>query len=404
LSRRRAGAASVVVLVALTGLIAFTSLGIDAGLVWAARNQLQNAADAGALGAAGNLLSSDFRTVQETQAQAAALLLTSQHSAIHAASVADDASEMGFEIGQWDFAARSFTPRPGETDASRVDAVRVTTHLDSMANGPLPTVMARILGRESFDVSAAAVAYVGYVGQVPPGSVDLPIAMHCCKLQGPGCGGNYCSQIETAPPNVCELPDLASLVKGEGDRQDVDDPSHPHYAPSSCIELHSDPEQTACWTNFRPGGSINTKSMLRLVSDGNGAQLGVDDMIALDNGVKTPVIAAIATEFLDHGKDRYPPYDGEKDSWVVRLPVIGCPGGSAECQHPAPVTDFVCFEIRQVDVNSGHEIRGRFLCNSDDPNSFVNVYDVFEDCGIGGSESGGNPDFGIRSEIPVLVN
>ena len=61
-AERRRGATMIVVLGALVSLIAVSSLAIDLGIVWAARTQLQNAADAAALaGAAKSSRHSEFR-------------------------------------------------------------------------------------------------------------------------------------------------------------------------------------------------------------------------------------------------------------------------------------------------------------------------------------------------------
>jgi hypothetical protein len=54
---------------------------------------------------------------------------------------------------------------------------------------------------------------------------------------------------------------------------------------------------------------------------------------------------------------------------------------------------FVCFEIREVIASTDHIVKGRFLCPTDP---------LFEECPIGPTGPGGG-DFGIRSELPVLV-
>lgn len=391
----------LVVTVALVGLLAFASLGVDVGLVWAARTQLQNATDAAALAGVANLIEVDPPVLTEPLARERALDLASRHRAAHAHSLA--LGEDDLEIGSWDLSERQFTPLPGEDDPFRVNAVRVTARLDEESgNGPVPAFLARVVGRESFDVGAQAVAYLGFAGSAPPGALDLPIAVHCCRLEGPSCEDDYCTTIETQPPNECVLPELESLHKGSGDRQEVDVPGHPDFAPVSCIEFHSDPEQTACWTNFLESGPPHPSAsdLIELIENGNRFDVVVGSAIVLDNGVKTPVIDAIEERFLAQGTDRYLPYDGSKDSWVVRLPVVACPGGDNACEHASVMTGFVCFEIRQVEVNSKHEIRGRFLCPEAD---FVVAYHLFEDCAIGGSGPGGDPEFGVRADVPVLV-
>src|SRR3712207_1561377 len=80
-SRRRPGggergAVLVHVAVAMTGLLAFSALSIDLGMLWVARAQLQNAADAAALAGGVSLayLGSD-----EDSARASAQAIVQQH-------------------------------------------------------------------------------------------------------------------------------------------------------------------------------------------------------------------------------------------------------------------------------------------------------------------------------------
>src|SRR5262245_10653135 len=58
--RRERGAVLVQMAIAMVGLISFSALVIDYGVLWAARRQAQNAADAGAMAAAVSLGYVDF--------------------------------------------------------------------------------------------------------------------------------------------------------------------------------------------------------------------------------------------------------------------------------------------------------------------------------------------------------
>jgi hypothetical protein len=94
------------------------------------------------------------------------------------------------------------------------------------------------------------------------------------------------------------------------------------------------------------------------------------------------------------GTDRYPPFNGVRDSWVTKLPVIecqsddNCAGGDS-----AQLVGFVCFELREITVTPGKVIRGRFLCPTDP---------LYSECDSG-AMTGGGLNFGIRADIPVLV-
>ena len=91
--------------------------------------------------------------------------------------------------------------------------------------------------------------------------------------------------------------------------------------------------------------------------------------------------------------DGYAPFDGEMDSWVVKLPVIECQAGQ-KCSggDTADLVGFVCFELREINVTPSKVLRGRFLCPSDP---------LWDDCDLTGTSGGLN--FGIRADIPVLV-
>jgi hypothetical protein len=248
--------------------------------------------------------------------------------------------------------------------------------------------MARILGRDSFAVTAHATSYLGCAGTAGPGRLDLPIAIDCCKLRGPNCEADYCETITTNPPNPCPL---------------VSSVSHQGNATVTCLEFHSTPEQNACWHVYDGGSSsINTPDILDIIETGYQQEVESLFPIYVDNGTKTPAIQEIHDRMQGSGgyvgnaagSDRYPPFDGFNDSWVVGLPVIECQsethcaGGTA-----ADMVGFVCFEIREVMVTPDKIIKGRFLCPSDP---------LFAECPIGPTGTGGEC-FGITADFPVLV-
>jgi hypothetical protein len=305
----------------------------------------------------------------------------------HALSLEDG----DLEIGSWDLPGRQFTPLPGENDPFRVNALRVRARLDAEgANGPVPAFLSRVLGRRSFDVRTEAVAYLGFAGSAPPGTIDLPIVIDCCKLRGADCNQDYCASTET-PPNACSL--------------ELNPQAHDTPDSVSCLEFHPTGEQNACWTEFGHDSSVDTNEMTEIVESGVHFELAVGEEYYLDNGTKKPVIDAIDDRFRGQGEwaggngagvDRYAPLDGEADSWVVRLPVVECQTG-VHCATgtESAIVGLVCFEIREVHVTPDKEIRGRFLCAERNP-------ELFEDCAMGGSRPGG-PDYSVRADLPVLV-
>jgi Flp pilus assembly protein TadG len=385
--RRRGGVAMITVLVALVALIGASALTIDGGMLWAARTQVQNAADASALAAGRSLIDASIPAVTLSASEAAAVAQASQNSAVSTPSVNVLSADITF--GNWDLDTGSFDSGVDLSDPGQVTAVDVVARLDATTTGRVPAFMARVLGRDDFAVSARATAYLGFAGSMGPGEVELPIAIDCCKLSGSDCRQDYCSTIQSSPPNPC------SLVNPQGEGATT----------VSCLEFNSTPEQNACWTVFDgQSPSVNAPSLIDIVQDGNPVEVSTAMPVFLDNGDKTPVISEINDRFRGDGAfvgdaagvDRYAPVHSppEPDSWVVGLPVVECQS-ETHCAggDPGTIVGVVCFEIREITVTPDKILRGRFICRSDP---------LWDECGVGTTGSGGL-DFGMRADLPVLV-
>jgi len=381
--RRERGVAMLTALVSLTALIAAAALAIDAGMVFVARTQAQNVSDAAALAAARNLIDKTGPTVTLGAAEAAALGVAGVNNAVDNASVTIDPNDLVY--GNWDLETETFDTSVDLTDPDVVTAVQVTSYLTQAGpNNPVPAFMARILGLDHFDVSATAIAYLGFAGKFNAGEVDLPIAIDCCKLAGSDCKQDYCAP---GAPIINECP----LVE------------NPYWAgqTATCLEFHNTAEQNACWTNFESGNnSVNTADLSGIVRSGNTFPISVENPIHVDNGDKTPVIGEIEermSELPPYGEDEaIKDYDGDgiNDSWVVRLPVVECQTDKNCAQGDAMVVKgAVCFEILEMTVTPDKIIRGNFMC----PN-----HPRWIDCDLGITGSGGL-DFNIRADLPVLV-
>jgi Flp pilus assembly protein TadG len=384
--RRRDGVAMITVLVALVALIGATALGIDGGLLWAARTQVQNAADASALAAGRSLIDASIPAVTLPAAEAAALAQASQNFAAATPSVNVLPADITF--GNWDLDTRSFDAGVDLTDPDQVTAVDVVARLDDSTTGRVPAFMARVLGRDDFAVSARATAYLGYAGRIGKGFAELPIAIDCCKLAGSDCKQEYCPNIETNPPNPCEL----NTPEDEG------------ASTVTCIEFNATGEQNACWTAFDGDSpSVNTPDLIDIVEDGNPVEVSTAMPVFLDNGDKTPVISEIYDRFRGDGAyvgnaggtDRYAPVHSPPvpDSWVVGLPVVECQSETHCAGKLSSIVGVVCFEIREVLVTPEKIIKGRFLCDTDP---------LMKECDVG-ITGGGGLNFGMRADLPVLV-
>jgi hypothetical protein len=384
-SERERGVTTIVVVTAMIALLAAASLAIDVGMIWESRTQVQNAADGSALAGARQLLGVSGGVVDIPAAQAAAIGTGASNESVGNASLTILASDL--EYGQWDFATRTLDTSVDLTDPNVVDAIRVTARMDSNANGPLTAIMAQIVGRTSFDVTADATAWLGFAANSLPGNIVMPIVIDCCKISGPQCDQDYCDYITANQPNSCPL----------------DDPQAPDTGDVSCLEFFNTPDQNACWTEFDTSApAVNTNDMVDIIQNGNPDEIDASEPIYVDNGTKTPIVDEIFDRFhgdgyfngSPDGVDRYPPYDGTEDSWVVGLPVIECQTGiNCAGGDPMSIVGFICFEIREVVVTPDKIIRGNFLCPTDP---------LWQECDIGTTTSGGT--FGIRADIPVLVD
>lgn len=387
--RGERGTAMITTLVALVAMIGTGALAVDAGLVWVARTQLQNVADSAALAGAAELIDTTTNPPGVTRGLSLTAVDTYSTSnlSIHDAISIDPTD---IEFGDWNQLTEVFTTPVDAADPTVNTAVRVTARMDGGLNAPVRSFLARLLGRTSFDVTATATAYMGYAGTFAVGKV-LPITIDCCKIAGdPDCDQDYCDYIEQNQPNACDLSTDAAQDEGE--------------TTVTCLEFFATDEQNACWTVFDGDHpSVNVPDVLDIVEDG-AQEIGYEP-VYVDNGTKTPVVRELYEQMHGEGsytadgpagEDYYQPTDGTIDSWVVGFPVIECQSDD-HCagSDPAMIVGFVCFEIREIIVTPEKIIKGRFLCPERDP-------ELYEKCGLGPGGTGGL-NFGLRAEIPVLV-
>jgi hypothetical protein len=131
------------VTIAMIGLLAFSSLVIDYGVMWAARRQAQNAADAAAPAGAISLAYVDFgsRTARRALAVAAQNQVWGEAPDVTAADI-------------------TFPPcPPGSPGENTSSCIRVNVFRNQRAGGnPLPTFFAKIVGIDEQGVRATATA------------------------------------------------------------------------------------------------------------------------------------------------------------------------------------------------------------------------------------------------------
>ncbi len=277
------GVSAVIVAVVIVVLVGFAALAIDIGHLAVVRNELQNAADAGALNGARVLYPVDeageliipvtVNTDANAEARTAAIANNSDKSAVEVNLGTGNNADV--RRGNWNQDTNVFTESTGanEDDPDFVNAMRVTTNRISAIS-----FLASIFGISSFTSQASAIAYRGYAGTNVV--FDQPIAI--CMDQIVDASNNF----------VCTTGRMFNNG-GEG--------------PTS---------ETSRWTNFAEGcePSANTGNILDVVCKSSPpTSLG---SVSTNNGAITPVMTAVRECWADA--------TGMTEPWEITLPVVEC--------------------------------------------------------------------------------
>jgi Flp pilus assembly protein TadG len=390
-------------------LIGMVAMAVDVSRLAVAKNELQNAADAGALAAARFLYNDPGTSVNTGANQIGYDAATANKSQNLAVEVNWSGGNTGdVQRGHWSFGRgalpRGFTPNAStapvnlwdvSTEAldgnpNLINAVRVNARREST---PIISYFARIFGIDSWAMQAAAVAYIGFAGRLMPTEVDQPIAI--------------CSE--------------SLLINGE-------------YSCSIGRMINSgqdtETNETGGWTSFNQDdactGGTNAQEVSSLVCSGgnpDGIQLGVP--MATNGG---DIQSAFSDLF-----DCWETNTSKNQIWNLTLPVVTCPSNNVgTCEE---VTGAVNLNIvwisgagedpqfnnapTQMGVWSapaGTESNGEARWNS-----FVTYFNLqnadgtpapyakksiyfLPDCTVHEPAGGtGGENFGILAKIPVLV-
>jgi hypothetical protein len=290
---------SIAVIVALCTGVVFLGLGalvVDMGHLYVVRNELQNAADAGALAGARFLYNDDGTSVNVGANQIAIDAATANRSD----RIPVDVDPGEVQRGHWSFSTRTFTPNNStapvelwdvsteELDANLnfINAVRVVARRQATQAA---SFFARIWGYVGFDKSAEAVAYRGFAGSLLPWEADQPIAI--CK-QSLQIDGKY----------TCSIGRMLN--------------SGPDAATNN----------TAGWTNFSQPCSLPNASEMRgliCLPDGSNAEMvKYGKGMGATGGVQDTTFSDMRDCWLSHADSNG---DGNPDRhWELMLPVIDC--------------------------------------------------------------------------------
>lgn len=300
------GVTIVLVAICVFAFLAITALALDIFHLVVTKNELQNAADAGALAGARYLYNDDGTAVDvgcNEIGRQAAIANRSEKLAVEVDAIDAQNNTGGVQRGHWSFASRTFTPNPSlapvdlwnvstsdlDANLNFINAVQVTAKREQTQ---VASWFARVLGHFGFNQSAKAVAYIGFAGSLRPQDADQPIAI--CK-QSLLYDGKY----------ICNIGRM--LNSGSNNAT----------------------HNTAGWTNFsQPCDTASASDMSNLIcKGGNPKQIIFGQGIGTTGGVQDSTLKALENCWVKNAD--VSPKDGVPDvSWELTLPVIDCPGNN----------------------------------------------------------------------------
>jgi Flp pilus assembly protein TadG len=296
--------------ICIFALLSLTALAVDLGHLFVAHNELQNAADAGALAGARVLYTNNGQTVNVSanqDAHDAAVANMSENTAVEVNDPLTNQDDV--QRGHWSFGIgnldRGFYPSDNTTpvalhnvsttqldeNPNHINAVRVVVRREQ---SQIASFFARIFGYEGFSQTAEAVAYIGFAGTLMPTEADQPIAI--CKQSITDANGAY---------SGCNIGRM--LNSGSNDAT----------------------HNTAGWTNFsQPCDTANASEMRSLIcAGGNPAAVTYGEGIGATGGVQDNVFRELRDCWI--ASDNSPGPDGlPNEPWPLTLPVIDCPSNN----------------------------------------------------------------------------
>lgn len=326
------GAIAVITAIMLTMLLSFVALSIDVGHLAVTKNELQNAADAGALAGANALFNSSGTKIETGCNQIAYDTTLENYSAKSAVEVnwkTGDNTGSDVERGHWSFTTRTFTPNDIhdseamtnlwgasaaalDIDTDYINAVRVKARREST---PIPSFFARIFGHDSFKQTAEAIAYRGLAGTFAPGEIDFPMVL--CE-----------EEIYPNDPDHSETPVCTSAVLYEKAETAM-------WTNLIQVDLTDDvTENDTCGTN----ADQMKKLMETVLSTGNKYPITVGEGIGVQNGIQAETLRILIDEWEKETTD-------DPDGTIRRVKRYTFP--------VAPCNDNVCVPVTgavEIDV------------------------------------------------------
>lgn len=303
-------------------VLGFVALGVDVGHLYLVRNELQNAADAGALAGANVLYSENGTQVNPNANQAAFDAAVSNRVTVFPAGWSpvqvdwpSGTNDGGVQRGHYDPSTGVFTSNASlepvdlqngaesslNADTTFVNAVRVITRTSTRS------LFAGLLGVSTSNLSAEAVAYLGFARELNPRDVDQPIAVCQDWLYPADSSRNPCNNYPNS--SYWMVPDgphqvVRWITLDEGPTSDI-----------SCGPILDGNPQQVMFTEAMPTVPISSDpTAFNFFRDQNWRHISRCAMNDSDNdGIReTPI---------DSNNNTIP-----DRPWIFTLPVIDCSG------------------------------------------------------------------------------
>ncbi|MEJ2180827.1 MAG: TadG family pilus assembly protein [Gammaproteobacteria bacterium] len=340
------GIVVVIIAVCLVMLLGFLALSIDTSHLVVARNELQNAADAGALAGAAELYNDNGKSVNINANQIgfdASVANFSDQSSVEVNWTGGNVGDV--QRGHWSFGLGSlphgFTPNDStapvalwgvstvelDENPNFINAVRVRTRRQNI---PIASWFARIFGYDSFEGFAEAVAYIGFAGTLKDATADAPIAI---------CLQAILKCTEDDPPKCTYECNEGRFINDAAGKED---------------------EETGMWTNLEQNvvdgvdmcssgtNASEVKPLVQCASimGGNGVNphsLELGKNMIVNNGE----IQVAFNSFYNCWKDNY-----EDGYMQLTLPIIDCESDPTTC---APLAGAVVVTVVHMTQNPGYK-------------------------------------------------
>jgi len=338
------GAVSVIVAILMTVLIGFAALAVDVAYVFLIKNELQNAADAGALAGAGALYNNDGGPDWDRARSQAARM--AQFNKVAREPIRTAQIEVGYfsEASSGSGSSLSLNPE-GIDDAA---AVRVTISKSEDNNaGPIRPFFASVIGTDQVSIGASATGVVRIPSSANKGEL-FPFIMSKCMYD------NFWNSSAIPPQPKLDPKTNAPFVF-------ILSPADTSKTPSKTDPICTE-EGRGVWTTFQTtGGASEVRSY---IMEGNPDPLKIGDNIWVESGVQA----------TNYGTTRDCSAVGNSTCAKVSIPVVA----NLYQRTNSPIIAFSCLNI--LDANQGQKT--------------VTVQ-LTRGCTLSGG--GGGSDFGART-------